>query len=270
MGKLDQIKAKQVAHQAAIDAGEEPPEVEVVASKPVSQMRVNKLDQIKAKQQKTKKKEPATVTPALKQQGKIPTLPIAQTALAVDLGKLKEVKDLDEKCKIKRTVLPTYLPYVNHYVKAGEKHPNDVAVQVMIWQFDVDDIEDAVNLALHLIEQGVHQMPERFKRRDLETFVCDAMYDWANNLLKNTEHGASPYLDVLVDTLRKDKWSLAPMVESKCYVMLAKHKVRAGDDVKALELCHWAEEANPEGAGVNTLKKKIQKRLEKLAKEKTE
>ena len=84
------------------------------------------------------------------------------------------------------------------------------------------------------------------------------MYDWANALLKQ-EQSASPYLDFFVANF--EDWELAPPVKSKLYAILAKHKKREGDWLNVLALCEKAEQVNPEGAGVKTLKLEAQSKL---------
>jgi hypothetical protein len=153
---------------------------------------------------------------------------------------------------MKRGFLPVYADFVKGYIDSGEHYPNDVAVQVMIWRIDAGDIEGGLNLALHLIGQRCHQLPPRFDRRDLETFCCDALYDWANEQLKKGI-SASPYMDALAAKLCGDQWDVHPAVASKVYVMLAKHKSRQGDYAACIDLCLKAQTANPDGAGVKTL-----------------
>ncbi len=179
-----------------------------------------------------------------------------QAALSADLAKLATIKDLVEKAKAKQRMLPTYLLFVQDYIKQGHNYPNDVAVTVAIWLFDTLDIENGLEIALHLIAQN-QLTPPKFDR-DLPTFVCDAMYDWANALLKQ-EQSASPYLDFFVANF--EDWELAPPVKSKLYAILAKHKKREGDWLNVLALCEKAEQVNPEGAGVKTLKLEAQSKL---------
>lgn len=217
----------------------------------------NKLDIIKAAQiaaaQKSGAENPylaGAVLPAAPV--KTGNLEHYQAALSADLNSLKALKTLEEKSASKKTMIETYWGFVADYVKQGHAYPNDVAVWEMIWLFDVQDIERGLTLALHLIKQGIQYMPVKFDR-DIMTFVCDSMYDWANELLKK-EQAVSPYLDILAATIEGDHWSLAPPVKSKVFAMLAKHKNREGDYSECVHLCELAELANPEGAGVKQLK----------------
>lgn len=217
----------------------------------------NKLDIIKAAQLAAAEKSGAE-NPYLADAA-MPAMPVDtgslehyQAALSADLNSLKALKTLEEKSAAKKTMIETYWGFVDNYVKQGHAYPNDVAVWTLIWLFDVLDIERGLYLALHLIKQGIHNTPVKFDR-DIPTFVCDSMYDWANELLKK-EQSVSPYLDTLAATIESDHWSLAPPVKSKVFAMLAKHKNREGHHAECVQLCELAELANPEGAGVKALK----------------
>lgn len=186
-----------------------------------------------------------------------------QAAMDADLNSLSVLKTLEEKAAAKKTMIETYWGFVKAYMDNGDNYPNAIAVRVMIWLFDTLDIERALDLAFHLIKQGVHHLPAKFDR-DLPTFVCDAMYDISAALLK-AEQSASPYLDALVATIDNDKWSLAPPVHSKMYAIMAKHKARTEEWHMVLALCERAEQVNPEGAGVKGLKTTAQAKLKALA-----
>jgi len=186
-----------------------------------------------------------------------------QAAMDADLNSLSVLKTLEEKAAAKKTMIETYWGFVKAYVDNGDNYPNDIAVRVMIWLFDTLDIERGLDLAFHLIKQGIHHLPPKFDR-DLPTFVCDAMYDISAALLK-AEQSASPYLDALVAIIDNDKWSLAPPVQSKMYAILAKHKKRENDWGNCLALCEKAEAVNPEGAGVKGMKTEAQAKLKALA-----
>jgi hypothetical protein len=216
---------------------------------------MNPLKRIKEKQQAA----PASAAP-------VPIGPAAgkleqyQAAVAAAINAMAPMTNLDERQAYKRmAALPQIMPFVDDYVARGERYPNSVAVQAMIWLFDIGDIERALNLALILIEQGIHLMPKRFDR-DMPTFVCDAMYDWANAQLKANQP-AAPYLEHLIGSLEKGGWPLHPAVASKLYAMAAKHAEREGDFAKVVALCEAAQRVNPEGHGTKTLKERAVAKL---------
>jgi len=266
MSRIKEIKAAQIA--AAKERGEDTPHVNpksvdaVVSNKPLNRLQKIKLAQIAAAEEKGEDhpymigvdmasgKDTSVVSHAPS------TLENYQMALAIDLEKIKAATDIPEKIRIKATVLQTYTDFTNDYIEQGHNYPNDVAVQVMIWQLDAGDIEDGLNLAFVLIEQN-QRMPQKFDR-NMETFICDFVYDWSSEQLK-AKHSASPYLDSVVAVAAD--WDIPVVCLSKVLVMLAKHKEQAGDYQRAFDLCVAAETINPEKAGVKGLKANCEKHL---------
>lgn len=270
MSQLAQLKARQQAE--AMKTGEDPyaacktpmvsapllpnPEPEPAA---IAQISHSILAEIKAKQIENGEILEPSEAPSASAADVHGDLAHYQAAMSADLASLAVLKDVVEKAKAKASMLLTYLPFVQAYVDKGDNYPNDIAVRVCIWLFDTLQIEQGLALAFHLIKQGIHVTPPKFDR-DLQTFVCDAVYDWANALLKHDE-SANPYLETLVATLDNEQWSLAPPVQSKMYVMLAKHKKRENDWLTVLALCEKAKQVNPEGAGVKGLMKEAREKL---------
>lgn len=264
MSRLHEIKAAQVA--AAAESGQTNPYTQEQGSPAALDKPHGKLQQIKAAQLAEAAKTginpyDTSAAPVLSGAGqaRVGTLGHYQAAMEIDLIKIANQRDLIDKARVKQTVLPTYLGFVDDYMQSGDNYPNDVAVQVMIWLLDTLEIEKGLNLALHLVKQG-QKMPTKFDR-DMMTFLCDFFYDWANEELK-ADRGASPYLDVLIATAENDKWDVHPLCLGKLFAMLAKHKERAGDYTEALSLCEKAETINPEKAGVKGLKERLQKKLQ--------
>jgi hypothetical protein len=182
-----------------------------------------------------------------------------KAAMLADINQLKQLKTIEAKAMAKGTMLEQYLPFVNSYVNSGDNYPNSVAVQVAIWLVDTGNIPAATHLLLHLIKQGIHHTPFNFDRT-LEVFTCDAIYDWATDLYKKGEI-AGDQLATVVSAMEADAWALPPVVTSKMYAMLAKHKSIAGEYATAFALCLKAEAVNPDGAGVKKLKETIESNL---------
>ena len=188
------------------------------------------------------------------------TLAHYQTAMSVDLAKLSAIKVMEEKQRVKRLLLKTYRDFVRDYVEQQHNYPNSVAVQVMVWLFDVGEIEQALPLAFYLYP---HQsMPERFARRDIQTFICDALYDY--NVEKNSiENNATfkVFFDAVIAEMEKEKWVLSPPVASKTYVKTAKLHYFEYEYKTAVELLEKAKAVNPEGWGGKTLLAQAKARL---------
>ena len=183
-----------------------------------------------------------------------------KAAMDTDIARIKTAKKLEDKTRLKTELLPSYLEFVKDYMSNGHDYPNSVAVQVMIWLFDTGDIEQGLELGLYLDFIDNQVMPAWFKR-DLISFISDAVYDWAKEQLDNKQT-ASPYLDNLVDHIKASEHDLHPAVVSKNLAMLAKHCEREEKFAECVELCERAEAVNPEGAGVKTMKNKALAKVE--------
>lgn len=123
-------------------------------------------------------------------------LTLMTTAMAEDLARLSELNSLEARQQLKRDeLLPKYLDYVQRYRESGLNHPNPVLMQVLVWLFDTEQFEAGLDLALFAIEQG-QALPERF-RRDVPTFVADAVIDWAEAEHK-AKRSPEPYLTQLL------------------------------------------------------------------------
>ena len=252
-------KIAQIKQQQLQDAAEGKPVDAETAPVSVRRLAAIKAEELANGNQYAAQPEPTASTPVATP-AELQTLQHYQAALSADLASLATIKDVTEKAKAKAAMLATYWPFVEAYVKNGDNYPNDVAVYVCIWLFDTLDIERGLDLACVLIKQN-QITPAKFDR-DLVTFVCDALYDWANALLKQ-DQSASPYLDAWVALIDSEGFSIAPPVHSKLLVMLAKHKARLAEYHTVIALCEAAEKINPDGAGVKKLKAEAVAKLKK-------
>lgn len=157
-------------------------------------------------------------------------LKLMEASLDEDLARLKAIPNLGGKQDLKRLeLLPKYQDYIDRYVQSGQVLPNRVLVQVMVWLFDTTQFDDALELADIAIEQG-QLMPERFKRRDIQTFVGDAVGDWAR---AEYEAGRSPepYLSNLLPRV-DGEWTVPEQIPSKFHKLLG---------MRAMDAEQWAD-----------------------------
>lgn len=185
---------------------------------------------------------------------------LQEAALDQDLARLSDLKNLASKQSLKREeLLPKYQEYVQRYCESGLNFPNRVAVQVMVWLFDTAQFDDALELADFLMEQG-QQMPERFKRRDLQTFVADAVCEWAYAEY-NAKRSPEPYLSDLLP-LVDGVWNLTEQIPSKYHKLIGMRAMEAEQWETALKHLERSTELYAQ-AGNNTRIKRIRKALEK-------
>lgn len=105
-------------------------------------------------------------------------LALMEASLDQDLARLSDMSGRNAaRQDLKRDeLLPKYDDYIQRYLESGLVFPNRVLVHVVIWLFDTAQLDDALALADIAIEQK-QVMPEDFKRRDIQTFVADAVYE---------------------------------------------------------------------------------------------
>ena len=152
-------------------------------------------------------------------------LVLMEAGLDQDLERISAIKGMAGRTDLKRDeLLPKYQEYVQRYIASGLVFPNRVLVQVMVWLFDTAEFIDGLELADIAIEQG-QEMPERFKRRDVQTFVADAIYDWA---YAEYQAGRSPepYLSDLLPRV-DGEWELTEQIPSKYHKLIG---MRAMED----------------------------------------
>lgn len=177
-----------------------------------------------------------------------------QAQMKVDLARLKEVKNIDDKARLKKEFLETYKPFLDKYVTEKHKYPNDVLVQNMIWLFDTGATVDGLMLGIFLTQQGCHVTPAKFGR-DIPTFICDEVYDAFIKQVKDDQFNEEIYSSIshVLETIVNDKWSLAPPVHSKMYALAAKYAKGLERWQECRDYCQVAIEVNPEGHGVKKL-----------------
>lgn len=187
---------------------------------------------------------------------------LQEAALDQDLARISAINGLAGRQTLKREeLLPKYQEYVQRYCESGLNFPNRVAVQVMVWLFDTAQFEDALELADFLMEQG-QQMPERFKRRDIQTFVADAVCEWAYAEY-TAKRSPEPYLSELLP-LVDGVWNLTEQIPSKYHKLIGMRAMEAEQWETALKHLERSTELYAQ-AGNNTRIKRVRKALEKQA-----
>jgi len=154
-------------------------------------------------------------------------LALQEAALDQDLERLSAINGLAGRQSLKRDeLLPKYQDYIARYCESGLVFPNRVLVQVMVWLFDTAQFEDGLELANVAIEQG-QQMPERFKRRDIQTFVADAVCEWAY-AEHNANRSPEPYLSDLLSRV-DGEWQLTEQIPAKYHKLVGIRAMEAND-----------------------------------------
>ncbi|GFM34214.1 phage terminase small subunit [Desulfovibrio subterraneus] len=182
------------------------------------------------------------------------------SALREDFARLSALQSVERKQDLKRDeLIPKYAPYVERLKREGQQH--ELLGWYLVWLFDAGEIEHGMAHALWCIDNGV-TLPEKF-RRDVPTYVADAVADWAKPLVAAGQ-SVSPYLSDLVhvaDGLCR-QWDIPDAVSAN---LLKLH----GDACAASERWELAVEAYEAafelGASVKTVLDKARKQLAKAA-----
>ncbi|MNL10844.1 Phage small terminase subunit [compost metagenome] len=191
-------------------------------------------------------------------------LKLMEDAMAQDLERLSKIDNHGLRQQIKRDeLLPKYLDYVQRYRDSGLSFPNSVVMQVLVWLFDTEQFEAGLDLANFAMEQG-QPMPERFKR-NVQTFVADAVIEWAEAEQK-AGRSPEPYLSDLLPSV-DDEWKLTEQIPAKYHKLIGIRALDAREWTKAITHFERATELHA-AVGVGTRLEGARKALAKELAEK--
>jgi hypothetical protein len=186
-------------------------------------------------------------------------LKLMEDALAVDLERIGAINSRELRQQLKRDeLLPKYLDYVQRYRDSGLSFPNSVVMQVLVWLFDTVQFEAGLDLADFALEQG-QAMPERFKR-DVPTFVADAVIEWAEAEQK-AGRSPEPYLSDLLPRV-DGEWQLTEQIPAKYHKLIGIRAMAAKEWAKAITHFERATELHA-AVGVGTRLEGARKALAK-------
>jgi len=191
-------------------------------------------------------------------------LKLMEDALAQDLERIGAINSRELRQQLKRDeLLPKYLDYVQRYRDSGLSFPNSVVMQVLVWLFDTEQFEAGLDLANFAMSQD-QQLPERFKR-DVPTFVADAVIDWAEAEYK-AKRSPEPYLSNLLP-LVDGEWKLFERIPARYHKQIGILALDQREFAKAITHFERAD-ALYEGIGVGTRLEGARKALAKELAEK--
>ncbi|HAS4572885.1 TPA: terminase endonuclease subunit [Vibrio cholerae] len=128
---------------------------------------------------------------------------------------LKDFVQISEKVNHKRDVLiPKYKPLAEKYLAAGESYQNPIFTDLIVWLFDIGDLETAVEWLFKAIELNL-PTPENFKRSSWAIVCADFVLEWAEQQLPNG-HSIEPYFSRVFEKIDKE-WKLPEKLEAKWY-----------------------------------------------------
>jgi len=109
-----------------------------------------------------------------------------------DRHRLKQIQSTEAKIQLKKTLVPTYLPYIDGIIEADKSVQDVVFMTVLVWCIDVENYTKALEMAEFAL---VHNMimPDRFERKTA-TLVTEEI---SNAFLKQLKTNAEVEIEVL-------------------------------------------------------------------------
>jgi hypothetical protein len=115
--------------------------------------------------------------------------------LLQDKLRLKQVQSTQGKAQLKAELLPSYVPYVEGVLAAGNGAQDEVLTTIMVWRIDAADFPGALAIAGYVLKHNM-DMPDRFER----STGCLIAEEVAEAALKAQKAGGSFPLSILENT----------------------------------------------------------------------
>ena len=191
-----------------------------------------------------------------------------------DCKTLKSFESIADRVEHKRNVLiPKYQPLVEAYLEQGESYQNPIFTDMIVWQFDIEQLDTAVAWCMKAIEMEA-PLPEGWKRKSWNCVCADFVLEWAEAQAEKKQ-SVEPYFSTVFEKIRSE-WRLHEEINAKWFKFAGLQLLRDEEgnavassvgDVetlnKARELLEAAQEFNPK-VGVKTLISKINQRVRAL------
>ncbi len=191
-----------------------------------------------------------------------------------DRKHLKGFNAIADRIEHKRSVLiPKYKPYIKAYLEKGDVYANPIFSDMIVWLFDVQELELAINWCFKAIDMDL-PIPEGWRRKDWGTICADFVLKWAE---KESAEGRNvePYFSQVFEKV-VNEWRLHEEIHSKWFKFAGLYLIRNEEGKplassvgnietleKALTLLTHAHEKS-EKAQVKTHINKIQSRINAL------
>ena len=185
-----------------------------------------------------------------------------------DLKRLKKLTRTDDKITLKRDeLIPKYRPSVDAYLQGEDLFENPLFSHMVVWMFDVDALETAINWCDIAIEK---EFDTPFKR-DFATFCADQVLAWSERMSAQG-HDIEPYFSQVFNKV-KNEWRITEQLTAKYFKFAGLFLLRDENgkplassvgDIETLESALsllQAAETQYQKVGVTTHIDKIQQRI---------
>ncbi len=161
---------------------------------------------------------------------------LMKAALIEDRRRVHDIQSIERKIELKKELIPHYVDYIKGVIAADQGANDDVLTTLMLWCFDVGEMEEALTLAEYALKHKL-EMPDQFKRSVpaiiAEESAASAMTQLAENaenstidtVLANLLHA----LDITAETDMHDQ------IRAKLHKAIGHYAEAAGDQALALD-----------------------------------
>ena len=179
-----------------------------------------------------------------------------------DKRKLKEIRSIETKIELKRTLLPNYEPYINGVLAGGKGAQDDLLMMVMLWRLDTKDFDGALVIARYALQYQLN-MSDKFQR-NTATVIAEEIAINALSMLSQDGTDKALLLEDLVEAelLTRDH-DMPDEVRSRLHKALG-YCLRDIDPEQALVELKRAFKLHDK-SGVKTDIGQLEKQLKKLA-----
>lgn len=204
------------------------------------------------------------------------SLHIVNAELDRDVEHLRSFgQDMAERNDYKlKVLLPKWLPKADRYLQEGKVYPNPIFVWCIIWLFDTEQFDQALDWVEIAIEQN-QDTPKNWSMK-LPGFVAKTVFEWVETTATNG-HSIEPYFSRVFELI-KNKWRIYESDKAEWYKFAGLYLLRdengtpkatAIDNVDTLkqaqELLTQAHEIYSK-VGVKTMLGNIEQRINALSK----
>lgn len=175
--------------------------------------------------------ESATVAPTMNMEGAT-AYEQQLMALNQDRLRLKQVQSEQGKAELKRQLIPSYAPYIEGVLAAGNGAQDEVLTTLMIWCIDAEDYVQALMIGTYVLKHGL-KMPDRFAR----TTACLLAEEVANGALKKLKAGEHFELEALDAAMELTaEHDMPDQARAKLHLALGKTYLGLVEEDKPVEL----------------------------------
>lgn len=150
-----------------------------------------------------------------------------------DRSRLKQIQSTESKVKLKKALVPKYIPYVDGIIEANQGIQDEVFMTILVWCIDIADYKKALEMAEFALAHKM-VMPDRFAR----TTAVLVTEEIANAFLKMLKTDATVDIEVLwaleklikIDDLSEDEArhrDMPDQVKAKLLIVLAKVEIQS-------------------------------------------